>query len=95
MDDYPLTLTSIIERAERFHTDREVVPAGPLARSPHNIGLLRRSGQTACRCAGRLGVRDGDLVATLLWNQSEHLELYFAIPVDGRGHRHAESPPVP
>ena len=24
-DDYPLTLTSIVERAERFHADREVV----------------------------------------------------------------------
>ena len=30
-----------------------------------------------------LGIRDGDRVATLLWNQTEHLELYFAVPLMG------------
>ena len=36
MDDYPLTLTSIVERAERFHADREVVsrrPSGAVTRT--------------------------------------------------------------
>src|SRR5581483_9093080 len=30
-----------------------------------------------------LGIEDGDWVATLLWNQTEHLELYFAVPLMG------------
>ena len=30
-----------------------------------------------------LGIKDGDPVATLLWNQPEHLELYFAVPLMG------------
>ena len=30
-----------------------------------------------------LGIEDGDRVATLLWNQTEHLELYFAVPLMG------------
>ena len=30
-----------------------------------------------------LGIEDGDRVATLLWNQTEHLELYFAVPSMG------------
>lgn len=30
-----------------------------------------------------LGVAPGDRVATLLWNQTEHLELYFAVPAMG------------
>jgi hypothetical protein len=34
MDDYPLTLTSIIERTERFHADREVVSRRPSGRPP-------------------------------------------------------------
>ena len=36
MDDYPLTLTSIVERAERFHADRAVVsrrPSGAISRT--------------------------------------------------------------
>lgn len=81
MDGYPLTLTSIIERAERLYVDREV-----LSRRPS--GTVDRTTLSACagrsrRLAGalaELGVGEGDLVATLLWNQSEHLELYFAVP---------------
>ena len=30
-----------------------------------------------------LGIADGDRVATLLWNQTEHLELYYAVPLMG------------
>jgi fatty-acyl-CoA synthase len=84
MDDYPLTLTSVVERAERFHTDREVVsrrPSGAITRITYGSCAAR-----ARRLAGALtalGVGEGDPVATLLWNQSEHLELYFAVPAMG------------
>ena len=84
MDDYPLTLTSIVERAERFHADREVVsrrPSGAVTRTTFGECAVR-----ARRLAGALaalGVGEGDPVATLLWNQSEHLELYFAVPAMG------------
>src|SRR5207302_8888041 len=30
-----------------------------------------------------LGIGEGDRVATLLWNQPEHLELYFGVPLMG------------
>jgi fatty-acyl-CoA synthase len=84
MDDYPLTLTSIVERAERFHDDTEVVsrrPSGSVSRTTFGACASR-----ARRLAGalrELGVGAGDRVATLLWNQSEHLELYFAVPAMG------------
>ena len=84
MDDYPLTLTSIIERAERFHGDREVVsrrPSGAVTRT--NLGSCARRARQLAGALAELGVRDGDPVATLLWNQSEHLELYFAVPAMG------------
>ncbi|MBY0289259.1 MAG: long-chain fatty acid--CoA ligase [Mycobacteriaceae bacterium] len=84
MDDYPLTLTSIVERAERFHADQKVVsrrPSGDISRTTFGACISR-----ARRLAGALnalGVRKGNPVATLLWNQSEHLELYFAVPTMG------------
>ena len=84
MDDYPLTLTSIIERAERFHTDREVVsrrPSGAITRT--TLGACAGRARRLAGALSALGVRDGDPVATLLWNQSEHLELYFAVPTMG------------
>jgi fatty-acyl-CoA synthase len=84
MDDYPLSLTAVVQRAERFSTEREVVSRRP-------DGAIHRT--TMGECAGRArrlssalaerGISDGDRVATLLWNQPEHLELYFAVPLMG------------
>lgn len=84
MDEHPLTLTSIVERAERFHTDVAVVsrrPSGAVARTTFGECATRARRLTGALSA--LGVRKGDPVATLLWNQSEHLELYFAVPAMG------------
>ena len=84
MDDYQLSLTPLIERAERFSARRGVVsrrPDGSIHRTTIGecAGNARRLG---AELAG-LGVRRGDRVATLLWNQPEHLELYFAVPLMG------------
>ena len=84
MDDFPLALTTVVERAEKLTPDRKVVSRRP-------DGSIHRT--TIGDCAGRarrlagglrsLGIGEGDRVATLLWNQAEHLELYFAIPLMG------------
>ncbi|MEX3653454.1 long-chain fatty acid--CoA ligase [Mycolicibacterium fortuitum] len=84
MDDYPLTLTSIVERAERFHADVDVVsrrPSGAVSRT--TFGDCAARARRVASALSALGVREGDPVATLLWNQSEHLELYFAVPAMG------------
>ncbi|OBI71401.1 long-chain fatty acid--CoA ligase [Mycobacterium sp. E740] len=84
MDDYGLTLTRIVERAERFHADRDVVsrrPSGAISRT--TFGACADRARRLAGAFAELGVREGDPVATLLWNQSEHLELYFAVPAMG------------
>jgi fatty-acyl-CoA synthase len=84
MDDFPLTLTTVVERAEQLTPDRKVVwrrPDGSVHR--YTLGeSIQRARRLASGLAG-LGVGDGDPVATLLWNQPEHLELYFAVPLMG------------
>jgi fatty-acyl-CoA synthase len=84
MDHFQLSLTTLVERAERLTASCPVV-------SRRADGSVHRT--TLGECAGRarrvagglagLGIRDGDRVATLLWNQTEHLELYFAVPLMG------------
>ena len=44
--------------------------------------LYRRSRRLA-NALTRLGLQRGDRVATLLWNQSEHVEAYFGVPSAG------------
>lgn len=83
MDDHPLTLTALVERAQSF-TDAKVVtrrPDGRIVRT--NLGECARRARHLANALIDLGVGPGDLVATLLWNQTEHLELYFAVPAMG------------
>jgi len=84
MDDYPLTLTALVERAELLSPARKVVsrrPGGDLHRT--TLGETARRARRLATALGALGIGDGDRVATLLWNQPEHLELYFAVPLMG------------
>jgi fatty-acyl-CoA synthase len=84
MDDFPLSLTAVVERAERFSSEREVVarrPDGSIFRS--TVGACAERSRQVASSLARLGIGDGDRVATLLWNQPEHLELYFAVPLMG------------
>src|SRR5690348_15619385 len=84
MMDVPLTLDWIAERAERWMGDVEVVSRrrdAPTTRTTYPQVLAR-----ARRLAGGLlaaGIRRGDRVATLMWNNAEHLEAYFGIPLAG------------
>ncbi len=84
MDDFPLSLTSVVERAERFGAHREVVyrrPDGEVGRT--TFGACAERARRLGTALRELGIEDGDPVATLLWNQPEHLELYFALPAMG------------
>ena len=84
MDDFQLSLTVLVERAERLNSASAVVsrrPDGSVRRT--TLGeCAQRARRLASGLAG-LGIDDGDRVATLLWNQTEHLELYFAVPLMG------------
>src|SRR6201995_2262746 len=84
MDDYPLSLTSVVERVELLSASRKVVsrrPDGEIHRT--TIGDCARRARRLGSALVALGVRDGDRVATRMWNQPEPLERYFAIPSIG------------
>jgi fatty-acyl-CoA synthase len=84
MDDFPLSLTAVVERAERFSAARKVVyrrPDGSVGRT--TFGVCADRSRRLGAALGALGIEPGDPVATLLWNQPEHLELYWAVPSMG------------
>jgi fatty-acyl-CoA synthase len=84
MDDYPLSLTAVVERAEQLSGSRKVVsrrPDGQIHRT--TIGECARRARLLGSALARLGLGDGDRIATLMWNQPEHLEAYFAVPLMG------------
>ena len=76
----PLLLSSILTHAARTFPDVEIVsrtPDMPDHRTNY-AGLLKRSSQLA-NALTALGVKHGDRVATLAWNGTRHLELYYGI----------------
>jgi fatty-acyl-CoA synthase len=84
MDDFQLSLKTLVERAEQLSSARSVVSRlgdGSVRRM--TIGECAERARRLARGLADLGIGDGDRVATLLWNQTEHLELYFAVPLMG------------
>ena len=84
MDDYPLSLTTIIERAEQLTPQRKVVyrrPDGNVHRT--TMGDCARRARRLAAALRDLGIGEGDRVGTLMWNQPEHLEAYYGVPSMG------------
>jgi fatty-acyl-CoA synthase len=80
MQDWPLTLDRILEHAQRWHGDREVVTRsieGAITRCGY-ADIHRRARQMSNALLD-LGIRPGERVATLAFNTSRHLEAWYGI----------------
>ncbi|WP_395684977.1 3-(methylthio)propionyl-CoA ligase [Caenimonas koreensis] len=85
MQSQPLSISSLIEFADRHHGDGEIVSRrveGDIHRYQWS-DVARRSRQVANALDG-LALQFSDRVATLAWNGYRHLELYFGVSGSGR-----------
>jgi fatty-acyl-CoA synthase len=83
MMDVPLTVTAIMRYGTTVYAGREVVTCTENGTRRQTYG---HTGGRAARLANALrtlGITGDQRVATLLWNNSEHLEAYLAIPSMG------------
>src|SRR5438105_13070150 len=83
MQDYPLTVQHMLWRVERLFANKEIVTKREDGLHRYTYGDFARRVQQAANVLSRLGVKPGDRVATLAWNNYRHLELYYAIPCMG------------
>ena len=81
---FPLTLNSLFERAGKVFPDVEIVSQRP-DDSTHRYTYKdwHKRAQSLASALQASGLKQGDRVATLMWNHYLHLEAYFAIPVVG------------
>ena len=84
MQDVPLTLPHLFERAERLFADKEVVTATPTGRDRVTYGDWAERARRLGGVLDELGVSPEGRVGTFAWNTARHLELYFAVPCTGR-----------
>src|ERR1700692_3562774 len=83
MMDVPLTVQAIMRYGTSAYADREVVTCTSSGTRRQSYGV---TGARAAQLAGalrKLGVDGDQRVATLLWNNAEHLEAYLAVPSMG------------
>ena len=81
MMDRPLSVPSILDYAADRYGDTEMVSCAadaPVHRTTY-AALRARVRQLAGALESRLGVRPGDRIATLAWNDHRHFELYYGI----------------
>jgi fatty-acyl-CoA synthase len=83
MQDFPLTITAIMRHGVNVHGLRTVTTA---TGDGYRHSTYREVGRQAAQLANalrRLGVTGDERVATFMWNNTEHLVAYLAIPSMG------------
>ena len=79
----PLRVTGLLERAATVFPDKAVVSGGGAERRRATWREVRDRAWALASVLPALGVRPGDRVASLAWNDQAHLELYFGVPASG------------
>ncbi len=80
MMDQPLLISSLIEFGARYHSKSEIVSRaleGPIHR--YTMAEANHRSKQLAQALTRLGVTEGERIATIAWNGYRHFELYFGV----------------
>jgi len=77
MQDTPLTLSSLLDHAARFHGEVEIISREPGGVTRSNYARLAIRARQLASALRRRGLNGGDRVASLALNSALHLELYY------------------
>src|ERR1700761_3132021 len=83
MQSFPLTITAILRHATRVHGARKVTTATGDGYREHSYAEIGQHTARLANALRRIGVTGDQRVATFMWNNSEHLAAYMAIPSMG------------
>src|SRR5687768_4693716 len=82
-NDYQLTLKHVLDRMRGPCADGQVVTLTDAGTTRASYGQVAERVDALARGLESLGVKQGDRVATFMWNSQPHLELYMAAPCMG------------
>ncbi|MEY4729250.1 MAG: hypothetical protein RL020_408, partial [Pseudomonadota bacterium] len=80
MMNQPLTISSLIVHADKYHGDTEIVSRmveGGIHRYTYHDAHLRA--KKLANALTRLGVKQSDRIGSLAWNGFRHFELYYGV----------------
>ncbi|MFV0306955.1 MAG: long-chain fatty acid--CoA ligase [Desertimonas sp.] len=84
MQDVPLTVTHLFDRAEQYFHHKEIVTATATGRERTTYGRWAERTRRLGGVLDTLNISAEGRVGTFAWNTARHLELYFAAPCTGR-----------
>jgi len=84
MQDIPLTITHLFDRAEQYHGHKQIVTATGSGLERTTYAAWAERTRRLGGVLDTLGISEAGRVATFAWNTARHLELYFAAPCTGR-----------
>jgi acyl-CoA synthetase (AMP-forming)/AMP-acid ligase II len=76
----PLTISSLIEHAGRYHSDTTVTSVETTGEVVHSSWReVESNARKLAAALARLGVAQGERCGTIAWNNRRHLEIYFGV----------------
>ncbi|RLE23602.1 MAG: fatty acid--CoA ligase [Actinobacteria bacterium] len=84
MQDVPLAIPHIFDRAEKYFGHKEIVTATGTGLERTTYADWAKRTRKLGGVLDNLGISADGRVATFAWNTARHLELYFAAPCTGR-----------
>jgi len=85
MMDYQLTIDRLLEHGNCIYPHKQIItkqPDGSMYRYTY-ADMYKRVKRLANVLVNEFGITTGDRVATFAWNNYQHVELYYGIPVVG------------
>ena len=85
MQEFPLLVTHALDHAARWHGITEIVSRsveGPIHRTTY-AELDSRARALASASQKRLGLKPGDIIATMAWNTWRHMEIWYGVMGQG------------
>lgn len=84
MQDFPLTLTLMFERAEKLFPEKTITTAEGDRLERRTYGEWAQGVRRLAGALDALGLSPAARVGTFAWNTRRHLEVYYAAPCSGR-----------
>ncbi len=83
MQDAPLLISGIVRHGEAIYAEKKVFTVTPDGVEEATFAQIARRAEQLAKALEKLGIERGDRVATFMWNNQAHMEVYLAVPSMG------------
>ncbi|HEY5120289.1 MAG TPA: AMP-binding protein, partial [Acidimicrobiales bacterium] len=83
MQDAPLLIRDIVRHGQWMYADKKVFTATPTGMTTATFAEVAQRAERLASALTKLGVQRDERVATLMWNNQTHMEVYLAVPCMG------------